>query len=623
MIDRNTIERIVDTAKVEDVVSDFVTLRKRGINMIGLCPFHDEKTPSFTVSPAKNYWKCFGCGKGGTPVHFIMEHEQLTYHEALKWLARKYNIEVKERELTDEEKLRESMRESLFVINQYAHSFFVDNLHNSEEGKAIGLNYFRHRGINEETIRKFGLGYSPERRDALAKKAAAEGYNPSLVDKTGLCFTTEDGRQLDRFWGRVMFPVHTVSGKVVAFGGRLLQSNPKAGKYINSPESEIYHKSDHLYGIYFAKQAIMQQDCCIMVEGYLDVISLHQAGIKNVVASSGTSLTIEQIRLVHRFTNNMLLLYDGDKAGIKASLRGIDMLLREGLNIKVALLPDGEDPDSFAQSHSTEEVETFLKENQVDFITFKTSLLLDEVGNDPIRRATLIGDVIKSIAVIPNEILRSEYTKRCSEMLQAKEQVLVAEIAKLRRQAAQEQYNKQTKVATEDENEQQTNESNTPAFTESFLSNMHYSIDGDGIKLSHPLYKKIFEEAATHADDPDFVAEKHFLAHPDEEVSRLTAELCNDRYMLSKFFMDNGETDERNETAILFEQATRLTISYKQSLIDEMLKETMRKLKEPETMQNPELSAEVMQSYKFLKETQQALNNQLRNYGFGECALNI
>ena len=484
------------------------------------------------------------------------------------------------------------------------------------------------------------------------------------MDKTGLCFTTEDGRQLDRFWGRVMFPVHTVSGKVVAFGGRLLQSNPKAGKYINSPESEIYHKSDHLYGIYFAKQAIMQQDCCIMVEGYLDVISLHQAGIKNVVASSGTSLTIEQIRLVHRFTNNMLLLYDGDKAGIKASLRGIDMLLREGLNIKVALLPDGEDPDSFAQSHSTEEVETFLKENQVDFITFKTSLLLDEVGNDPIRRATLIGDVIKSIAVIPNEILRSEYTKRCSEMLQAKEQVLVAEIAKLRRQAAQEQYNKQTKVATEDENEQQTNESNneqsiifeenspiynkeraivqfilrngekqllvpentesnTPAFTESVISNMHYSIDGDGIKLSHPLYKKIFEEAATHADDPDFVAEKHFLAHPDEEVSRLTAELCNDRYMLSKFFMDNGETEERNETAILFEQATRLTISYKQSLIDEMLKETMRKLKEPETMQNPELSAEVMQSYKFLKETQQALNNQLRNYGFGECALNI
>ena len=660
MIDRNTIERIIDAAKVEEVVSDFVALRRRGINLIGLCPFHDEKTPSFIVSPAKNIWKCFGCGKGGNPVHFIMEHEQLTYPEALKWLARKYNIEVKEREMSDEEKQRESMRESLFVINQYAHKYFVDNLHESEEGRAIGLNYFRHRGINDETIRKFGLGYSPEKRDALARKAAAEGYNPALVDKTGLCFTTEDGRQLDRFWGRVMFPVHTVSGKVVAFGGRLLQNNPKAGKYINSPESEIYHKSDHLYGIYFAKQAIIQKDCCIMVEGYLDVISLHQAGIKNVVASSGTSLTIEQIRLVHRFTNNMLLLYDGDKAGIKASLRGIDMLLREGLNIKVALLPDGEDPDSYAQSHSTEEVEQFLKENQVDFITFKTSLLLDEVGNDPIRRATLIGDVIKSIAVIPNDILRSEYTRKCSEMLQAKEQVLVSEIAKLRRRDAEEKLNKQTKTVNDEQESEETDKQQnqlfednntiynkeraivqfilrngekqllvpedssrgTPSFTESVISNIHYSIDGDGIKLSHPLYKKIFEEAAEHAENPDFVAEKHFLAHPDEEVSRLTAELCNDRYILSKSFSEE-DTEERNETAILFEQATRLVISYKQSLVDEMLKETMRKLKEPATMQNAELANEVMQNYKYLKETQQALNNQLKHFGFGECALNI
>ncbi len=660
MIDRNTIERIIDAAKVEEVVSDFVALRRRGINLIGLCPFHDEKTPSFIVSPAKNIWKCFGCGKGGNPVHFIMEHEQLTYPEALKWLARKYNIEVKEREMSDEEKQRESMRESLFVINQYAHKYFVDNLHDSEEGRAIGLNYFRHRGINEETIRKFGLGYSLEKRDALARKAAADGYNPAFLDKTGLCFTTDDGRQLDRFWGRVMFPVHTVSGKVVAFGGRLLQSNPKAGKYINSPESEIYHKSDHLYGIYFAKQAIIQKDCCIMVEGYLDVISLHQAGIKNVVASSGTSLTIEQIRLVHRFTNNMLLLYDGDKAGIKASLRGIDMLLREGLNIKVALLPDGEDPDSYAQSHSTEEVEQFLKENQVDFITFKTGLLLDEVGNDPIRRAALIGDVIKSIAVIPNDILRSEYTRKCSEMLQAKEQVLVSEIAKLRRQDAQENMNKQAKAATEEKEETTADEqqvrlfeenntiynkeraiiqfilrngekqllvpedssNGTPSFTESVISNVHYSIDGDGIKFSHPLYGKIFEEAAEHAEDATFVAEKHFLAHPDEEVSRLTAELCNDRYILSKSFSEE-DTEERNESAMLFEQATRLVISYKQSLVDELLKETMQKLKEPATMQNAELANEVMQNYKYLKETHQALNNLLKSYGFGECALNI
>ncbi len=660
MIDRSTIERILETAKIEEVVSDFVALRKRGANFIGLCPFHDEKTPSFTVSPAKNICKCFGCGKGGTPVHFIMEHEQLSYPDALRWLAKKYHIEIKEREMSDEERAMESLRESLFVINQYAHKYFIDNLHGTEEGKAIGLQYFLHRGINEETIRKFGLGYSLEKRDALSRKAAADGYNPAYLDKTGLCFTTDDGRQLDRFWGRVMFPVHTVSGKVVAFGGRLLNSNPKAGKYINSPESEIYHKSNHLYGIYFAKQAIIQKDCCIMVEGYLDVISLHQSGIKNVVASSGTSLTIEQIRLVHRFTNNMLLLYDGDKAGIKASLRGIDMLLREGLNIKVALLPDGEDPDSYAQSHSTEEVETFLRENQVDFITFKTNLLLDEAGSDPIKRAALIGDIVKSIAAIPNDILRSEYTKQCSEMLQSKEQVLVSEIAKIRRQSAEEQYKQQTREAksTPTEEEEQSSaspffeedntiynkeraiiqfilrhgekqllvpenaESDTPAFTETVISNIHYSIEGDGIQFSHPLYKKIFEEAATHGEEQGFVAEKYFLAHPDAEISRLTAELCNDRYMLSKAFAENTN-EERNETAVLFEQATRLVISYKQSLVDEMLKETMRQLKNPETMQNAELANEVMQNYKFLKETQQALNNLLKSYGFGECALNI
>ena len=660
MIDRSTIERILETAKIEEVVSDFVALRKRGVNFIGLCPFHDEKTPSFTVSPAKNICKCFGCGKGGTPVHYIMEHEQLSYPDALRWLAKKYHIEIKEREMSDEERAMESLRESLFVINQYAHKYFIDNLHGTEEGKAIGLQYFLHRGINEETIKKFGLGYSLEKRDALSRKAAADGYNPAFLDKTGLCFTTDDGRQLDRFWGRVMFPVHTVSGKVVAFGGRLLNSNPKAGKYINSPESEIYHKSNHLYGIYFAKQAIIQKDCCIMVEGYLDVISLHQSGIKNVVASSGTSLTIEQIRLVHRFTNNMLLLYDGDKAGIKASLRGIDMLLREGLNIKVALLPDGEDPDSYAQSHSTEEVETFLRENQVDFITFKTNLLLDEAGSDPIKRAALIGDIVKSIAAIPNDILRSEYTKQCSEMLQSKEQVLVSEIAKIRRQSAEEQYKQQTREAksTPTEEEEQSSaspffeedntiynkeraiiqfilrngekqllvpentENDTPAFTETVISNIHYSIEGDGIQFSHPLYRKIFEEAATHGEEQGFVAEKYFLAHPDAEISRLTAELCNDRYMLSKAFAENTN-EERNETAVLFEQATRLVISYKQSLVDEMLKETMRQLKNPETMQNAELANEVMQNYKFLKETQQALNNLLKSYGFGECALNI
>ena len=437
-IDRETIERILDSAKIEEVVGDFVTLKRRGVNLIGLCPFHNEKTPSFTVSPAKNLCKCFGCGKGGNPVHFIMEHEQLSYYDALRWLAKKYHIEIKEREMSDEEKREESIRESLFIINQYALQHFIDTLYESEEGQTIGLNYFRHRGLRDETIKKFCLGYSLERRDSFARKAIAAGYNPELIAKAGVCYSTDDGRLQDRFWGRVIFPVHTISGKIVAFGGRILQNNAKAAKYVNSPESEIYHKSDHLYGLYFAKQAIIQKDHCILVEGYLDVISMYQSGIQNVVASSGTSLTTGQIKLIHRFTKNITLLYDGDKAGIKASLRGIDMLLEEGMNINVVLLPEGEDPDSYAQNHSTEEVELYIENNKVDFIRFKTNLLLDEVGDDPIRRAGLIGDVVKSIAVIPNEILRSEYIKKCSDMLKVGEQLLVKETAKIRIQRTED-----------------------------------------------------------------------------------------------------------------------------------------------------------------------------------------
>lgn len=669
MIDRETIERIMDTAKVEEVVGDFVSLRKRGVNMIGLCPFHNEKTPSFTVSPSKNLWKCFGCGKGGKPVHFIMEHEQLSYYEALRWLAKRYHIEFKERELTDEEKREESIRESMFVINQYALQYFTETLHNSEEGKAIGLNYFRHRGLRDETIKKFCLGYSLERRDSFAKTAIATGYNPEIIAKTGVCYSTEDGRLQDRFWGRVIFPVHTISGKVVAFGGRVLQTNAKAAKYVNSPESEIYHKSDHLYGLYFAKQAIMQKDRCILVEGYLDVISMYQAGIQNVVASSGTSLTTGQIRLIHRFTSNVTLLYDGDKAGIKASIRGIDMLLEEGMNINVVLLPEGEDPDSYAQSHSTEEVEDFIERNKVDFIKFKTSLLLDEVGEDPIKRAGLIGDVVKSIAVVPNDILRSEYIKKCSDMLNVGEQLLVKETAKIRKARAEEAQ-KRTESSTRNSEESATGTDspvpvdefqqniinsysnnplhhkekaiiqfmlkngskllqvpeskldNTPAFTETIISHLYYSFEADGIEFSHPLYKKIFQEAAEHAADLEFNPENHFIAHPDPEVSALTAELCGERYLLSKFFSEQ-KSDERNELAVLFEQTTRLAIAYKQSIVDEMLKSTMARLKDPAVAADPAALQEAMEDFKFLKETQQALNNVLRGYGFGNVALNV
>ena len=666
-IDRETIERILDSAKIEEVVGDFVTLKRRGVNLIGLCPFHNEKTPSFTVSPAKNLCKCFGCGKGGNPVHFIMEHEQLSYYEALRWLAKKYHIEIKEREMTDEEKREESIRESLFVINQYALQHFIDTLHESEEGKTIGLNYFRHRGLRDETIKKFCLGYSFERRDSFAKKAVAAGYNPELIAKTGVCYSTDDGRLQDRFWGRVIFPVHTISGKIVAFGGRILQNNAKAAKYVNSPESEIYHKSDHLYGLYFSKQAIIQKDHCILVEGYLDVISMHQAGIQNVVASSGTSLTTGQIKLIHRFTKNITLLYDGDKAGIKASIRGIDMLLEEDMNINVVLLPDGEDPDSYAQTHSTEEVEQYIEKNKVDFIRFKTNLLLDEVGEDPIRRAALVSDVVKSIAVVPNEILRSEYVKKCSEKLNITEQILVKEVAKIRKQKAEEIQKKDSASTNTNEsgntdtvgastiNEFQQSIissynnplhnkeraiiefllkygskmlqvpedkiSKTPAFTETVTSHLYYSFNDDGIELSHPLYKRMFAEAGEHANDADFNPESHFMAHPDVEISKLTAELCGERHLLSKTYSEQAG-DERNEQAVMFEQTTRLAIAYKLSIVDEMLKETMSRLKDPATAGDPTALQEAMEDFKYLKETQGALNDVLKSYGFGNVALN-
>ena len=671
MIDRNTIEQIMDAAKVEEVVSDFVALRKRGVNMIGLCPFHNEKTPSFTVSPSKNLWKCFGCGKGGKPVHFIMEHEQLSYPDALRWLAKKYHIEIKERELSDEEKREQSMRESMFVVNQYAQQYFIDTLHTNEEGKAIGLNYFRHRGLRDETIKKFCLGYSLEKRDSFASTAVKAGYNPDIISRTGVCYTTDDGKLVDRFWGRVIFPVHTISGKVVAFGGRILQNNAKAAKYVNSPESEIYHKSDHLYGLYFSKQAIMQHDNCILVEGYLDVISMHQQGIQNVVASSGTSLTTGQIRLIHRFTNNVTLLYDGDKAGIKASLRGIDMLLEEGMNISVVLLPDGEDPDSYAQSHSTEEVEEYIKNNRVDFIHFKTNLLLDEVGEDPIRRAELVGDIVKSIAVVPNDILRSEYIKKCSEKLKVSEQLLVSGTANIRKQRAEEMYKREQQKAAAMQNSVSTTPANEsaekefqqkiiesysnnplynkekaiiqfilrngertllvpedkvngiPSFTENVISHLHYSFASDSIEFSHPLYKQIFDEAVQYGKDKGFSAERHFLAHPNSEISSLTAELCGDRYMLSKFFSENTNNEERNEQAILFEQTTRLAVAYKQSIVDEFLKETMNKLKDPAIAGDSTQYLEVMKNLKFFKETQQALNKVLIDYGFGNAALNV
>lgn len=432
MIDRATVERIMDAAQIVDVVSDFVTLRRAGVNYKGLCPFHDDRTPSFVVSPAKGLCKCFACGKGGNAVHFIMEHEQLSYPDALRYLARKYHIEIQERELTDQEKLAQSERESMFVVNEWARDYFEQQLYDTVDGRAIGMAYFRSRGFRDDIIKRFQLGFSPMQKDALAREALGKGFREEYLVKTGLCIKQEHGGLKDRFWGRVIFPIHTVSGKVVGFGGRVLDQATKGVnmKYQNSPESSIYSKKKELYGLFQAKQAIVKNDLCFLVEGYTDVISMHQMGVEHVVSSSGTALTQQQIQMIHRFTENITVLYDGDAAGIKASERGIDMLLAEGMNVKLLLLPDGDDPDSFARNRTAAEYQAYLKEHQVDFIKFKTDLLLQEAQGDPIKLSRLVHSIVCSIAVVPDEIMRTLYTRETAAMLGMEEKVLVSAINK-------------------------------------------------------------------------------------------------------------------------------------------------------------------------------------------------
>lgn len=449
MIDRLTVDRILDAANIVDVVSDFVTLKRAGANLKGLCPFHDDRTPSFMVSPAKNICKCFACGKGGTPVHFIMEHEQLTYPEALRYLAKKYHIEIKEREQTDEEKAEQSERESLFAVNEWANEWFQQQMNETVDGRAIGLAYFRQRGFRDDLIKKFQLGFCPDKYDAQWQAGKAAGYNEDFLLKTGICIRNEQGKIYDRFRNRVIFPIHTISGKVVGFGGRVLDSRTKGVqvKYQNSPESVIYSKKRELYGLFFAKKAIVQQDLCYLVEGYTDVMAMHQQGVENVVASSGTALTHEQIRAIHRFTENIVVIYDGDAAGIKASQRGIDMLLAEGMSVKLLLLPDGDDPDSFAQKHTATEYQQYLAEHQVDFIQFKTNLLLEEAQGDPIKLSRLTGNIVQSLAVIPDEITRTFYIKETSQMLSVEERIITAAVGKVRKQQREERQREREREA--------------------------------------------------------------------------------------------------------------------------------------------------------------------------------
>ncbi len=455
MIDQLTIEKILDAANIVDVVSEFVTLRRRGVNYVGLCPFHNEKTPSFYVSPSKGICKCFSCGKGGNAIHFLMEHEQMSFQDAAEWLANKYGIPFRKRELTESEKALQNERESLFITNQFALDFFKDTLLNTDKGRAIGLAYFRKRGFRDDILEKFYLGYCPDEPDALARTALAKGYTKENLIKTGLCYAKDDNGALrDRFRGRVIFPVHSISGKVVAFGGRIMSAESKVAKYVNSPESVIYSKSRELYGLYQAKQAIVRKDRCFLVEGYADVISMFQSGVENVVASSGTSLTPGQIRLIHRFTNNITVLYDGDKAGIKASLRGIDMLLAEGMNVKVLLLPDGEDPDSFAQGRGATAFQQYIDTHQVDFIRFKVNLLMEDAADDPYSRSELIKSITQSISVIQDPIVRSVYITECSQIMKIDERLLINDVNRRQREQAQAAAQPTRPAQSSDENGQ-------------------------------------------------------------------------------------------------------------------------------------------------------------------------
>ncbi|EYA51515.1 DNA primase [Bacteroides fragilis] len=660
MIDQATIDRILDVAQIVEVVSDFVTLRKRGVNYVGLCPFHNEKTPSFSVSPSKGLCKCFSCGKGGNAVHFIMEHEQMSYPEALRYLAKKYNIEIKERELTNEEKEVQSNRESMFIVNNFARDYFQNILKNHVDGRSIGLAYFRQRGFRDDIIDKFQLGFSTEGRDALAQEALRKGFKQEFLVKTGLCYETDDHKLRDRFWGRVMFPVHTLSGKVVAFGGRVLSTeNKKLAKYVNSPESEIYHKSNELYGIYFAKQAIVKQDRCFLVEGYTDVISMHQSGVENVVASSGTSLTPGQIRLIHRFTNNITVLYDGDMAGIKASIRGIDMLLEEGMNIKVCLLPDGDDPDSFARKHNATEFQNFIQEHETDFIRFKAQLLMEDAGKDPMKRAELINDIVRSIAVIPEAIVRDVYIKECGQLLRIEDKLLVSEVAK-RRELQAEKGNKP--IASNnaptpqpgempppfppEEMEADTYQSFIPQegkegqefykyerliiqmivrYGEKVMCNLtdeegnevpvtvvEYVINDlkeDELAFHNPLHRRILSEASEHIHDQEFASERFFVAHPDPKISTIATELASDRYQLSKYHSKTQKlvTDEER----LYEMVPMLMINFKNAIVAEELKHIMYALQDPSIANDNAQCDAVMQRYKEMKEIQNLMAKRL------------
>ena len=668
MIDRATVDRILDAANIVEVVSEFVSLKKSGANYKGLCPFHNERTPSFYVSPSRGICKCFSCGKGGNPVNFIMEHEQMTYPEALRWLAKKYNIEIKEKELTSEEREQENRRESMFIVNEWAASYFEDLLRNHQDGQTYGMAYFRSRGIRDDIIRKFRLGYDLRDGYALPKTAVQKGYKEEFLVATGICYKREkDGQTVDRFAGRVIFPWIGMSGKVVGFGGRKLDQATKGvqQKYVNSPDSEIYHKDQQLYGIYQAKKAIAKENCVYMVEGYTDVIAMHQCGIENVVANSGTALSFPQIRMLHRFTPNIVLLYDGDAAGIHAAMRGTDMLLQEGMNIKVLLLPDGDDPDSFARKHTAADFRQYIEDHQADFIQFKTDLMMRGV-TDPIKRAEAVNSIIRSVSVIPDQIVRATYLTDCAQRLGINENTLIATMNKMIRsdkEQRQREAERERERAVHEMQEVQTVVNGdrvepsggphapiapsqdvsqplrpaTPMEQASAVERMliqqvirhgdeilyhdvetedgsvinltvaqyvSYDLGADGLSFSNPLFNIILNEATEHSGEEDFKAAAYFTRHPDVNISRLASEMLFDSVQLSK------SLQLKNEDETLRQKVEHLVLDFRMDYVDHQLKVLQREI----SLAHNDMSRmmELMSQY---KDMQVIRNNMARKLG--------
>ncbi|MBI9061584.1 MAG: DNA primase [Marinilabiliaceae bacterium] len=620
MIDHGTIERVMETSnsQIVDVVSEFVSLKRRGINYIGNCPFHNEKTPSFIVSPHKGIYKCFGCGKGGNAVNFLMDHDQVSFVDAIKYLGKKFNIHIEEEEVSPEQLKKKNERESMLVLSEYANKFFIKKLHETDEGKSVGLSYFRSRGFRDDIISKFELGYSPERRDALTVDSQKQGYKLEYLEKTGLSIVRDDYKA-DRFRGRVMFPIHSLAGKVIAFGGRILKSDAKTAKYMNSPESQIYHKSRVLYGIFQAKQEISRQDRCYLVEGYTDVLSFHQSSIHNVVASSGTALTVDQIRLIARFTKNVTIIYDGDPAGIKASLRGIDLVLAEGMNVKVLLLPEGEDPDSFAKARTGDELVQYIDTHQTDFIKFKTSLLLEDAKNDPIKRAQLIQDIVRTISTIPDSIIRSVYVKECSNLLKVEEQVLNGEIGKLQQKKQAGSFNRSRPTPVDLQHaadlqqaaeyaaaqvvqnpfeleerevlrclvkhgEVMLKDPTSKEESDSGITVGQYIINElkqDDLLSVNPVYNKMMERYDEVAANEGLVALKFFVNNQDVELSQLASDLVGREHVLSKIHAKFGVVTYEEE--VLHELVPKVVAELKWKKVKVLLEEkrqAFRKLEE-------------------------------------------